>query len=287
MLRRSAAARTACLARDPPRCRSGYHGLCADDARVPDAAELQRAPYRDLVCRLRRRRHDVHHADRQHHVAGARRHRFGIGAGVSGEPVVRHPAGISGWRCCSASSSRQRRAFWSGYFRANPILVSIAALSLLLGGAAFATGGHRIYPGGAGFEIFKGRDRRHSGRGVVLLRHRRSSGNSSCRGRGSAGSWPWSAATFAPPPRPASTTTVAITVAYVIAGACAAMSGMLLAARYGSGDMEVGAGYDYTAIAAVLVGGTGISGGSGSARADADRRHRHRRHRSRAAAARL
>jgi ribose/xylose/arabinose/galactoside ABC-type transport system permease subunit len=28
--------------------------------------------------------------------------------------------------------------------------------------------------------------------------------------------------------------------------------------------MEIGAGYDYTAIAAVLVGGTGITGGSGS-----------------------
>jgi ribose/xylose/arabinose/galactoside ABC-type transport system permease subunit len=56
----------------------------------------------------------------------------------------------------------------------------------------------------------------------------------------------------------------AVTVAYVIAGACSAMSGVLLAARYGSGDMELGTGYDYTAIAAVLVGGTSIQGGSGS-----------------------
>ena len=39
---------------------------------------------------------------------------------------------------------------------------------------------------------------------------------------------------------------------------------ILLAARYGSGDMELGLGYDYTAIAAVLVGGTAIQGGSGS-----------------------
>jgi ribose/xylose/arabinose/galactoside ABC-type transport system permease subunit len=59
-------------------------------------------------------------------------------------------------------------------------------------------------------------------------------------------------------------TTSAITCAYVIAGACSAVSGVLLAARYGSGDMELGAGYDYTAIAAVLVGGTSIQGGSGS-----------------------
>jgi ribose/xylose/arabinose/galactoside ABC-type transport system permease subunit len=50
----------------------------------------------------------------------------------------------------------------------------------------------------------------------------------------------------------------------VMAGACAAVSGVLLAARYGSGDMELGTGYDYTAIAAVLVGGTAIQGGSGS-----------------------
>ena len=54
------------------------------------------------------------------------------------------------------------------------------------------------------------------------------------------------------------------TCAYVIAGACSAVCGVLLTARYGSGDMELGAGYDYTAIAAVLVGGTGIQGGSGS-----------------------
>ena len=49
-----------------------------------------------------------------------------------------------------------------------------------------------------------------------------------------------------------------------MAGACSAVSGVLLAARYGSGDMEIAAGYEYSAIAAVLVGGTAIAGGSGS-----------------------
>ena len=44
-----------------------------------------------------------------------------------------------------------------GYFRANPILVSIAGLSLLIGGADLATGGVRIYPGGEGLQVFKGR----------------------------------------------------------------------------------------------------------------------------------
>jgi ABC-type xylose transport system permease subunit len=41
-----------------------------------------------------------------------------------------------------------------GYIRANPLLVSIAALSLLIGGAALATGGQRIYPGGEGLQVF-------------------------------------------------------------------------------------------------------------------------------------
>src|SRR3954463_9033520 len=44
-----------------------------------------------------------------------------------------------------------------GYIRANPLLVSIAGLSLLIGGAALATGGQRIYPGGEGLQMFKGR----------------------------------------------------------------------------------------------------------------------------------
>lgn len=156
------------------------------------------------------------------------------------------------------------QGFLVGYFRANPILVSIAALSLLLGGAAYATGGHRIYPGGAGLQMFKGRiagipvdalcffatvivgqfilSWTRIGRLMAMV-------GSNLRAAVAAGI----------------DTTSTITVAYSIAGACAAISGVLLAARYGSGDMELGAGYDYTAIAAVLVGGTGIAGGSGSA----------------------
>ena len=52
--------------------------------------------------------------------------------------------------------------------------------------------------------------------------------------------------------------------AYVAAGFCTALAGILMAARYSSGDMELGIGYDYSAISAVLVGGTAISGGEGS-----------------------
>ena len=150
-----------------------------------------------------------------------------------------------------------------GYFRANPILVSVAGLSLLIGGAALATGGQRIYPGGEGLQMFKGRfagipvealyffatvivgqfilSWTRIGREMVMV-------GSNVRAATAAGvdsAW-------------------AITVAYVMAGACSAVSGVLLGARYGSGDMELGTGYDYTAIAAVLVGGTAIQGGSGS-----------------------
>jgi ribose/xylose/arabinose/galactoside ABC-type transport system permease subunit len=46
---------------------------------------------------------------------------------------------------------------------------------------------------------------------------------------------------------------------------CTAFSAVLMAARYASGDMEHGLGYDYHAISAVLVGGTAIGGGEGSA----------------------
>lgn len=156
------------------------------------------------------------------------------------------------------------QGFLVGYFRANPILVSIAALSLLLGAAAFATGGHRIYPAGEGLAMFKGRiagipiqalcffatvivgqfilSWTRIGRLMAMV-------GSNIRAATAAGI----------------DTTSTVTIAYVLAGGCAAISGVLLAARYGSGDMELGAGYDYTAIAAVLVGGTGISGGSGSA----------------------
>jgi ribose/xylose/arabinose/galactoside ABC-type transport system permease subunit len=150
-----------------------------------------------------------------------------------------------------------------GYFRANPILVSVAGLSLLIGGAALATGGQRIYPGGEGLHVLKGRiagvpiealyffatviisqfilSWTRFGREMVMV-------GSNVRAATAAGidsAW-------------------TITVAYVLAGACSAVCGVLLAARYGSGDMELGTGYDYTAIAAVLVGGTAIQGGSGS-----------------------
>ena len=60
-------------------------------------------------------------------------------------------------RSASASAVTAAQGFLVGYFRANPILVSIAGLSLLIGGAELVTGGARIYPGGEGLQVFKGR----------------------------------------------------------------------------------------------------------------------------------
>jgi ribose/xylose/arabinose/galactoside ABC-type transport system permease subunit len=150
-----------------------------------------------------------------------------------------------------------------GYFRANPILVSIAGLSLLIGGADLVTGGERIYPGGGGLQMFKGRVAGIPVEALfflatVVVGQLILSGTRMGRVMTMVGSNA-RAATAA-----GISAAAAITMAYVLAGACAAISGGLLAARYGSGDMELGAGYDYTAIAAVLVGGTAIRGGSGS-----------------------
>jgi ribose/xylose/arabinose/galactoside ABC-type transport system permease subunit len=54
------------------------------------------------------------------------------------------------------------------------------------------------------------------------------------------------------------------TAAYMLAGAFAAVAGILVASRFGSADMQTARGFEYTAIAAVLVGGTAIGGGKGS-----------------------
>jgi len=56
-----------------------------------------------------------------------------------------------------------------------------------------------------------------------------------------------------------------VTGAYLWAGLFAGLAGILLASRYGSASMNYGIGYEYDAMAAVLVGGTSIRGGEGSA----------------------
>jgi ribose transport system permease protein len=57
-----------------------------------------------------------------------------------------------------------------------------------------------------------------------------------------------------------------ITLAYVIAGAMAAVAGLMLTARLFSGSPRAGQGMELTVIAAVVIGGTSLFGGTGNIR---------------------
>jgi len=51
---------------------------------------------------------------------------------------------------------------------------------------------------------------------------------------------------------------------YVVAGILSALAGMILIARLNSAQPTAGLGYEFDAIAAVVVGGTSFAGGEGS-----------------------
>jgi len=53
-------------------------------------------------------------------------------------------------------------------------------------------------------------------------------------------------------------------LAYVASGFCAAAAGICQAAQEQQGDPEAGAGYELTAIAIVVIGGTNLMGGRGN-----------------------
>lgn len=150
-----------------------------------------------------------------------------------------------------------------GLFRANPLIVSIASLSLILGVAQYLTGGQTVYVSGDSLSMFKARIlgvpapllvfAAAVAAGEFVLRFTRFGyrlilvgSNPEAAGTGGISTW---------------RTTVA---AYAAAGLFTGVAGVLLAARYGSGSMEFGVGFDYSAISAVLVGGTAIGGGRGS-----------------------
>ena len=157
------------------------------------------------------------------------------------------------------------QGFFIGSLRANPIIVSIAAFALIHGIVTAVTGGARAYPA-AGVDI--GLLRGHLGplqaplivfvaaavlaqwvlsftrfgRNVFLV-------GSNFRAAEAAGIETWRT----------------VCGAYCMAGLFTACAGIMAAARYRTADLELGAGYDYEAIAAVLLGGTIIQGGSGAA----------------------
>jgi len=156
------------------------------------------------------------------------------------------------------------QGFCIGYFRANPIIMSIAALAMILGVTQFITRGASLYASTGGpQEVLKGRIAgvpiefiifvstvlighlllgfTRFGRNLYMI------GNSE-RAAEAAGVRVWRS----------------ITGAYIVAGMFAAVPGIMLGSRYGLANMEYGIGYDYDAIAAVLVGGTSLFGGSGT-----------------------
>jgi ribose/xylose/arabinose/galactoside ABC-type transport system permease subunit len=53
-------------------------------------------------------------------------------------------------------------------------------------------------------------------------------------------------------------------IVYMIAGVCAALTGILMAARLSSSQAGAGTGWELTVIASVIIGGTSMYGGSGS-----------------------
>ena len=52
-------------------------------------------------------------------------------------------------------------------------------------------------------------------------------------------------------------------LAFVLSGLCAAIAGVLLAARFGSAAADAGTGWELLSIAAVVIGGTSLTGGRG------------------------
>jgi len=150
------------------------------------------------------------------------------------------------------------------YFRANPIIVSIAANILIYGAASWLTGNETAYartnPGDeflthtiAGvpveFLVFLAL----TVLGQIILSFTVLGRNLLLVGSG----LPAAEAVRLPVVR-------TISLAYLWAGFYTAMSGILLAVRYNQGNMDLAVHYDYDAIAAVLLGGTSITGGDGS-----------------------
>lgn len=156
------------------------------------------------------------------------------------------------------------QGFVIGYLRANPIIVSIASLALIYGFAQTATGSESIYLESDGAHaLIKGKVAgvpiefvlflAVAALGQFLLSSTRFGRNvymtgSSMRAARAAGVRIWRT----------------VTAAYCWAGLFVAVPGIMLATRYNAANMEYGIGYDYDAIAAVLVGGTAIHGGEGS-----------------------
>lgn len=149
-----------------------------------------------------------------------------------------------------------------GSLRANPIIVSLAAYALLIG-ATQMIAGSKILPAAPDFQVLKGRwlgvpisfliFAALAVLGQLLLTFTKFGHELMLVGSNSKAA------------EAAGIHVARVTVlAHVAAGALAAVGGILISSRFGAADMQTARGFEYTAIAAVLIGGTSIAGGKGS-----------------------
>lgn len=152
-----------------------------------------------------------------------------------------------------------------GAMRANPIIVSIAATAIIYGVAeAFAEQGTIYAAAGTNYGIFRGKMLGLPIEFVVLLGATALAQfllTCTIFGRNLF----MTGSSFAAAEIVGIRTWRTVTGAYLWAGLFAGLAGVMLAMRYDSASMSYGMGYEYDAVAAVLVGGTAIKGGEGSA----------------------
>ena len=196
---------------------------------------------------------------------------FSLGTIVGATSIIFTAAvnwGGFGFGFCAALASgallNAAQGFVIGWMGANPIIVSIAALALIQGVVqAVGADGTFYAQAGVSYGVFKsgivgipmefvvflcaaamGQFILHFtvfGRNVYMV-------GGSIRAAAAVGVRTWST----------------VCAAYFWAGLFSALAGIMLAIRYDSSSMDFGVGYDYEAVAAVLVGGTLIKGGEGS-----------------------
>jgi ribose/xylose/arabinose/galactoside ABC-type transport system permease subunit len=157
------------------------------------------------------------------------------------------------------------QGFVVGWVRANPIIVTIAATALITGVAeAFAQHGTVYVAAGTTYGFIRGKlfgmpmefvlFLVSVAVGQCLLSFTRFGRNIYMLG-----------SSFAAAEIVGFKTWRTVTGVFAWAGLFSALAGILLAIRYDSASMSYGVGYEYDAVAAVLVGGTAIKGGEGSA----------------------
>lgn len=150
------------------------------------------------------------------------------------------------------------------YFRANPIIVSIAAYGLLIAGVAYASDAQTLYPAsGFNLDLLRGKIWGMETATLVFVLSAVLAQLFIARSRFGRELYLVGANPRAADVAGVNATRV-VTVAYGIAGLYCALSGILAGARAQIGTLDMGVGYEYDAFAAILLGGTAMHGGHGS-----------------------